>query len=549
MPNPEFVRRIRTATANGGSGDPSPNPQSSSTTGSTNPFASLLDAGPSSSSGSSIGSYGSPNRTFVAPGTPTTSPRKRKARDYGDRFIPNRDDNLQTAFQLIGDSPSTPSRKRASNPPATDGNREQANLAFQSLLATELFPGAPSSPPRGSATPAGTPSTPARKRIFQYSSPSRSRLDHDLGLSNPVHQAYSISPVKFESQRLLLSPQKTVRKVSKTPFKVLDAPDLIDDYYLNLVDWSSTSILGVGLGTAVYVWTQETGAERLFELASGDSATSVNWCQRGSILAVGTQMGKIQIWDAEAQKQIRTLSGHDNRIGCLAWTGHLLSSGSKDRTIYHRDTRARNDIVKRLTTHRQEICGLKWSDDTGGLAGCQLASGGNDNKLFVWDGKMMDNPVWKFHEHTAAVKAIDWNPHSRGVLASGGGTQDKKIRFWNTVAGTMLGETDTGSQVCNLVWSKNTPELVSTHGYSTAPGQNQIIIWRYPSMSTVTQLTGHNQRVLYLAMSPDGTTIVTGAGDETLRFWNVFPKREETDEEKAIGEEIGPSLELFNKVR
>ena len=25
-------------------------------------------------------------------------------------------------------------------------------------------------------------------------------------------------------------------------------------------------------------------------------------------------------------------------------------------------------------------------------------------------------------------------------------------------------------------------------------------------------------------MSPDGQTIVTGAGDETLRFWNVFPQ-------------------------
>mgnify|MGYP001585237452 FL=1 len=25
-------------------------------------------------------------------------------------------------------------------------------------------------------------------------------------------------------------------------------------------------------------------------------------------------------------------------------------------------------------------------------------------------------------------------------------------------------------------------------------------------------------------MSPDGSSIVTGAGDETLRFWNVFPK-------------------------
>jgi WD40 repeat protein len=35
-------------------------------------------------------------------------------------------------------------------------------------------------------------------------------------------------------------------------------------------------------------------------------------------------------------------------------------------------------------------------------------------------------------------------------------------------------------------------------------------------------LTGHTYRVLYLATSPDGQTIVTGAGDETLRFWSVF---------------------------
>ena len=39
----------------------------------------------------------------------------------------------------------------------------------------------------------------------------------------------------------------------------------------------------------------------------------------------------------------------------------------------------------------------------------------------------------------------------------------------------------------------------------------------------VASLTGHTNRVLYLAMSPDGETIVTGAGDETLRFWNAFP--------------------------
>ncbi|KAA8587390.1 hypothetical protein FQN60_016252 [Etheostoma spectabile] len=61
---------------------------------------------------------------------------------------------------------------------------------------------------------------------------------------------------------------------------------------------------------------------------------------------------------------------------------------------------------------------------------------------------------------------------------------------------------------------------VSTHGYS----QNQILVWKYPSLTQVAKLTGHSYRVLYLAVSPDGEAIVTGAGDETLRFWNVFSK-------------------------
>jgi cell division cycle 20-like protein 1 (cofactor of APC complex) len=42
-------------------------------------------------------------------------------------------------------------------------------------------------------------------------------------------------------------------------------------------------------------------------------------------------------------------------------------------------------------------------------------------------------------------------------------------------------------------------------------------------MAKLTTLTGHTMRVLYLAVSPDGQTVVTGAGDETLRFWSLFP--------------------------
>jgi hypothetical protein len=45
------------------------------------------------------------------------------------------------------------------------------------------------------------------------------------------------------------------RKVPKVPFKVLDAPALQDDFYLNLVDWSSQNVLAVALGPSMYLWS------------------------------------------------------------------------------------------------------------------------------------------------------------------------------------------------------------------------------------------------------------------------------------------------------
>ena len=49
-------------------------------------------------------------------------------------------------------------------------------------------------------------------------------------------------------------PQKQSRKISKIPFKVLDAPQLVDDFYLNLVDWSDSNNLAVSLARSVYIW-------------------------------------------------------------------------------------------------------------------------------------------------------------------------------------------------------------------------------------------------------------------------------------------------------
>lgn len=38
-----------------------------------------------------------------------------------------------------------------------------------------------------------------------------------------------------------------------------------------------------------------------------------------------------------SHKQVRDLQGHQSRVGCVAWKGHVLTSGSKDRAIINHD--------------------------------------------------------------------------------------------------------------------------------------------------------------------------------------------------------------------
>ncbi|DBA04765.1 TPA: hypothetical protein N0F65_004402 [Lagenidium giganteum] len=360
--------------------------------------------------------------------------------------------------------------------------------------------------------------------ILRFKAPRQS-------IHDDIKTSISFSGIGCSTQRMLSSDLlSSRRKIAKTPFKILDAPALQDDFYLNLVDWSSSNVLAVGLGASVYLWSACTSkVTKLCDLGPTDCVTSVAWSQRGTHLSVGTNSGEVQIWEATTCKLVRTMNGHVARVGTLAWSSQLIASGSRDRNIYLRDIRTPEPFQHKLAGHKQEVCGLKWSFDDH-----QLASGGNDNKLFVWNVNTSSSslanaqatahapatiPMVRFSEHTAAVKAIAWSPHQHGLLASGGGTADRCIRFWNTHTQTHLNAIDTGSQVCNLMWSKNVNEVVSTHGYSL----NQIIVWKYPTMTKLATLTGHTFRVLYLAMSPDGQTIVTGAGDETLRFWNAFP--------------------------
>ena len=200
--------------------------------------------------------------------------------------------------------------------PRTLVHAQDTSAAYSTLLRNELLGEArasaaglsPSKPPgfgnagafgseNGASAAAG-----ATRRYSHSASPPRNlfRFKTDANalasLRVPPESPYALSPVGTDGTFRMGAgghPRRAPRKIARSPFKVLDAPALQDDFYLNLVDWSSHNVLAVGLGTCVYLWSACTSrVTKLCDLGPGDSVCSVAWTQRGTYLAVGTNQGE-----------------------------------------------------------------------------------------------------------------------------------------------------------------------------------------------------------------------------------------------------------------
>lgn len=131
------------------------------------------------------------------------------------------------------------------------------------------------------------------RRIFSYQDKAPAAPESH---QNPLRVVYSI--------KTPMSTKSGSRYIPTSPERILDAPDIINDYYLNLMDWSTSNIVTVALGKVIYLWNAGTGnIDQLREYENNDHACSLAWIQDGNILAIGGTDGIVELWDCEAKKR------------------------------------------------------------------------------------------------------------------------------------------------------------------------------------------------------------------------------------------------------
>jgi cell division cycle protein 20 (cofactor of APC complex) len=299
-----------------------------------------------------------------------------------------------------------------------------------------------------------------------------------------------------------------------SPARVLDAPGLIDDYYLNILDWSPRNVLAVALNGTVYLW-RDGQASELFSVNEEEYLSGVSWIHDGTCLAASLSNGTVQIWDSTKAKRLRTIahSSTKERVGSLSWNRHLLTTGAHDGTLQTHDVRIASHLIHNHgRVHSGEVCNLKWSPD-----GRFLASGSADSKICIFEGSRLSQTGAEFLGHRSATKALAWCPWQPGLLLSGSGAADPSIKLWDVISNCQLASIETSAQVCSIQWSKTHRQFYSTHGTPT----NSICLWSYPKMHLVSQHSqAHSARILHMSLSPDGRTVATAGADECIKFWS-----------------------------
>jgi WD40 repeat protein/serine/threonine protein kinase len=263
------------------------------------------------------------------------------------------------------------------------------------------------------------------------------------------------------------------------------------------------------------VWDLTTG-EMVFDGPSDaahniGTAYGVAFCPDGRQLATGSD-GAVKVWDWKHRRALRALPGHGKHAISVAFSrdGRLLASGSFLGGLKLWDAERDAPPIRTIAAHRHPVSAVAFSADGG-----RLASASFDRFVKVWD--VTTGELLHSLRHAGIVRCVAFSPDGRR-LASGG--EDKTVRIWDTTTGReVLGLRGHTDWCASVAFSPDGRRLAS------ASRDGTIRLWdASPAGGNAGQETlifsRHGEEVWTVAVSPDGRRIASAGYDKLVKVWD-----------------------------
>lgn len=308
--------------------------------------------------------------------------------------------------------------------------------------------------------------------------------------------------------------EKSFIKIPSQPFKLLDAPGIVNNLCYNNLDFGR--LLIINMNKASYASNVDTGEIIYYDPVNVNQPdfSSIKINPNEESFARGNANSCLQVINVETRQKIYELPNVNlsTPIYSIDWkTPQELTVGSYG-VIRHIDTRSRlfgrTITTGTNTTGINQTCSLKWNQSKR----C-LAAGDTSGHVRIYDLSGVTK-VMNEYVHKAGVKALQWNPDHPAILMSGGWSVDKILKVYDFFSGKIVCEAPMYAPICCMSWLNRDIAVIGL-------GSGELQYWKYKDRGLKKEggvpLT--DGRILDIAKDPNSSKFCSLASAEVLKFW------------------------------